>query len=144
MPGPVTTFDPAKHAFSFLGNTFTAFGKDSFIKASRDEDAFTKEVGTTGEVVRSKNNNRCGSVEVTVMAHSQDNDILSSLAAADELTGTTVGELTMLELNGTSRLSASQAWIRKAPDMERAKVAGEVVWIFDCADLEIFHGGLVL
>lgn len=140
---PFATYDPAKHLLSFAGNILTGAGKDTFIKASRDEDGFTKHKGVSGEGGRSKNNNNGGTVEYTCLAQSQTNDILSALAAADELLGTGTGSLFCRELNGTTVLHSTIAWVKKHPDLERGKEAGEVTWIFDCDDLQIFNGGLL-
>ncbi len=140
---PFPTYDPALHLFSFAGNILTGAGKDKFIKASRDEDSFTKHKGVAGEGGRSKNNNRGGTVEFTVLAQSQTNDILSAILAGDELLGTGVGALFLKELNGTTVLAASNAWLKRVPDTERGKEAGEVTWMWDCDDLEMFNGGLL-
>ncbi len=102
-----------------------------------------KHKGVSGEGGRTKNNNNGGSLEYTCLAQSQDNDTLSAIAAADELLGTGQGALFLKELNGTTVVHSSAAWIKKLPDTERAKEAGEVTWIFDCDDLQIFNGGLL-
>lgn len=136
------TYDPAKHIVTFAGNLLTGAGKDKFIKLSRDEDSFMKHKGVAGEGGRSKNNNTGGTVEYTVLAQSQTNDILSAILAGDELLGTGVGSLFIKELNGTTVAQATLAWIKRVPDTERAKEAGEVTWIWDCDDLQIFNGGL--
>lgn len=139
----IKTYDPAKHLLSFAGNLLGSPGKDTFIKASRNEDGFTLAKGVSGEGTRTKNNNHSGTVEYTTMASSQTNDILSAIAAADELLGIGVGPLFMKELNGTSVLHAQNAWIKKLPDTERAKEAGEVTWVFECDDLQIYQGGIL-
>lgn len=140
----IRTYDPAKHLISFAGNLLGSPGKDTFIKASRNEDGFMLQKGVAGEGTRTRNNNKSGTVEYTCLASSQTNDILSAIAAADELAGTGVGTLFMKESNGTSVLHALNAWIKKLPDTERAKEAGEVTWLFECDSLEIFQGGIVL
>lgn len=138
------TYDPALHLASFAGIPFgTSFGKDAFIKASRNEDGFTLAVGVAGEAARAKNNNHSGTVEVTVMANSQICDALSAIVAADEVAGTGVAPFFLKELNGTSVLFAQDAWVKKLPDMERGKEAGEVTFVFECRDLKIFNGGLL-
>lgn len=136
------TYDPAKHLLSFASVILTGAGMDQFIKVTRDEDSFTKHKGVSGEGGRSKNNNRGGSLEFTVLAQSQVNDILSAMLAGDELLGTGVGAVFLKELNGTTVVSGENGWLKRVPDLTRAKVAGEVTWIIDVDDLEIFHGGL--
>lgn len=138
-----STYDPALHLLSFAGQLISAFGKDTFIKATRAEDSFTTQVGVSGEGVRSKNNNRSGTVEITVMAQSQDCDVLSAILAADEASGAGVATFFMKQLNGTSVLHAANAWLMRQPDMERAKEAGEVTFTIATDNLEMFNGGLL-
>lgn len=137
------TYDPAKNLLSFLGNLIGGFGPDTYIAVSRNEQGFTFQAGAGGEGVRTQNRNRSGTVTVTLLASSSSNDILSAIAAADELAGTGVGALFLKELNGTTVVSAQNAWIQKRPDVQRAKEAGVVEWVFECEDLESFAGGLL-
>ncbi len=139
----VRTYDPAQFLFSFAGVPLTAYAPDTFIKVERDEDSFSKQTGATGEVTRSKSNNRGGKVTLTLMSHSQDNDALSAIQAADELSGTGVAPLQGKELNGTTVVSAANAWIQKPPAVERGKESGTTEWTFDCAVIEVFNGGLL-
>lgn len=128
---------------SFLGNLFASgFGPDTFMKVTRNEEGFSLQMGVNGDGVRSKNNNQSGRVEFTVLQNSQANDILSALAAQDELAGTAIGPLFIKQANGTTRVSAQNAWIVKQPDIERAKEAGTVTWLFESDKLEMFNGGL--
>lgn len=136
------TYDPAKVLFSFAGSLITGYADDTFIEAERAEDGFTLLVGASGEGARSKNNNKSGTVTVTLMASSQSNDILSALAAADELAGTGVGALYLKELDGTTLVSAPAAWIKKMPSVSRGKEVGTVQWVFDCESMEMSVGGL--
>jgi hypothetical protein len=137
------TYDPAKVLFSFAGIPVTGYAPDTFLEVERDEEAYTKQVGAAGEVVRTRNNNRGGKVTVTLMADSQTNDLLSAIAVADELTGVGVGALLGEEANGTLLFNAANAWVQKMPRVERAKEAGTVQWVFDCAELYVFVGGLL-
>jgi hypothetical protein len=127
---------------SFAGIPISDFAPDTFITVERDEDNFTKQTGASGEVVRTRNNNRGGKVTFVLMAHSIQNDLLSAVAALDELSALGVAPFFLKELNGTSTAAAESAWIQKTPNMERAKEAGTVSWVLDCAELEMFSGGL--
>lgn len=138
------TYDAAKHLFSFAGQLIAnGFGPDTWLKVSRNNDGFTLTKGASGEGTRSKTNDNSGTVELTLMADSQANDILAAIGVADELSGTGVGALFIKEFNGTTRVSAGSAWIKKLPDLERAKEVGTVTWVFECDDLELFAGGLL-
>lgn len=138
------TYDPAEHMFSFLGNLIASgYAKGTFIKVTRNSDSFTHEKGPAGDGVRSKTNDRSAIVELTLMAHSQANDVLAALAAADELNASAIGPLFIKELNGTMKVSGENAWIIRQPDIERGDAAGNTVWRFLVDDCQQNPGGLL-
>lgn len=138
------TYDPAKHVFSFLSNLIASgYAKGTFIKVTRNSDSFTHDKGPAGDGVRSKTNDRSARLELTLMAHSQANDILSALSAADELDASAIGPLFLKETNGTTRVHGENAWIIRQPDTERADGAGNVTWAFLIDDCDQFNGGLL-
>lgn len=134
-------YDPAKHVVTWGPYLISGFGQGTFIKGARDEQAMQKKVGVDGEVVRSRNKNRGGTVEITLLQSSASNDIFSSAAQADELTGTGVFPLLVQDLLGTTVMFAQNAWLQKPADNERAKEAGENTWILDCDKLDMLVGG---
>lgn len=140
---PTKTYDPKKVLFSFAGVLIQGYASGTFIEADRNEDGFTLTKGAGGEGARTMNNNRSGTVTVTLLASAQSNDALAAIAAADELSGTGVAPLFAKEFNGTMALAAANAWVKKLPKIDRAKELGEVQWVFECEDLELFAGGLV-
>lgn len=136
------TYDPKLVLVSFGEVSLTGFADGTFVNVSRDEDAFTKLVGAGGDVVRSRNRNRSGSVTVTLIHGAPENDLLAAIAQADELTGTGVRALMVKEANGTTICAGQSAWIRKSADAEYAKEAGSREWTFDVESLDMFVGGL--
>ena len=137
------TYDPALVNISFSGLPLTGLAPDTFLKVSRSEDGFMPIVGAGGEVARAQSRNHLGEVELTLMATSQANDLLSAIANADELSGLGVGALFIKELNGTTLCMSESAWVKKLPDMERGKEITTVTWVFTCAELKMFIGGLL-
>jgi hypothetical protein len=137
------TYDPAQLLFSFAGIPVTGYAKDTFIEVEYEADAFSDEVGAAGEVVRVKNNDERGTVTVTLMADSQTNDLFSAVAAADRVSGTGVAPLLGKEFNGTTAFSSANAWVKKMPKVERGTEAPTVQWVFRCAKLKVFVGGLL-
>lgn len=138
------TYNPRRVTFSFKGLNISAFMDGTFIEVERNEDAFMTHVGANGDVTRTKNQNKTGKVTITLVAASLDNDLLAAMHRLDELTESFtpgVGAIQIKDLSGTMRCRAAQAWITKAPKIERAKESGSVVWVFECAELEIFAGG---
>lgn len=141
------TYNPRRVTFSFKGLNISAFAEGTFIKVERNEDGFTTQVGSNGDVTRSKNLNLTGKVTITLVGSSSDNDLLAALYIADEkaiATSPGVGSLQIKDLSGTMRCFAAQAWIMKLPTVERAKESGNVEWVFECAELEVFPGGNIV
>ena len=137
------TYNPKAVQLSFLGNIASGYAEGTMITATRNEDDFTAQAGTTGEVTRVANCNRTGTVTIRLKAASQFNDVLSALRQQDLLFGNALGPLFIKELNGTTLVSAAEAWIKRQPDMERGKEESVVEWTLECADLDAFLGGLV-
>lgn len=135
------TYSPDAVSFSFKGYTIRGFQSGTFIDAERKEDGFQMHAGSQGDVTRTQNLDRTGSVTLTLMAQVSDNTILQAIADLDEQFGTGVGELQIMDHSGLMEVHAENAWIRKRPKDERAKESGATVWIFDCADLEIDVSG---
>ena len=138
----IRTYDPAAVLPSFLGGILTGFADGTFISVERNEDGFTLVVGASGESARAQSRNKSGVVTFTILATSQTNDYLSAIAEADEALGTGVGEFQMAELNGTTLIHATNAWVKKMPKVERGKEVSTVEWTIECEDLGIFAGGL--
>lgn len=138
------TWDAGQLSIAFGPDLLSGLGEDSVVKVTRDEQSFIKHTGADGETTRSRNRNKGGTVTVTLMRGSASNDILSAALAEDEQFGTGVRPLTIKNLLGTTLHFAASAWIQKAPDDDMMKESNEIEWVFDCADLEYFAGGLVV
>jgi hypothetical protein len=137
------TYDPSKVLFTLGGVLITGYADGTFLKVSRDEDSFTKQVGSGGEVARSANKNKSGSIALTLMQSSPSNDYLSGLVTVDELAGTGVVTAQVKDANGTSLHLAPEAWVKKPTDSEYAKETGSREWLIDCAQLVPFAGGVL-
>lgn len=138
------TYAPAEVIVTFKGINIVGFMDSTFVEVERDEDSFTKHVGATGDVTRTRNHNTGGKVTVTLVQAAASNDLLAAAAAADELLGFGYGPIQVKDLAGNMKCSATQAWVMKLPKVERAKESGSVVWVFDCAELKVFAGGNVV
>ncbi len=138
---PFATYDPAKVTLSMGGNNIVGFAPGTFVKCARNEDAYTLSVGADGLGARTRNANRSGTIEITLKADSPSNDLLSAQAALDELSGEGVGAALVKDGTGTTVASAENAWIKKLPDIERAKELGEVTWTFETDLLQLTVGG---
>lgn len=123
------------------GIIISGFADGTFVTVERDEDAFTKQVGTDGEVTRSKSNNKTGSVTITLMQSSASNGDLTVMHALDELTGNGVGPFLMRDGSGNSKYAAENAWIRKYPSAEYGREATGREWVIDVDKLNVAEAG---
>lgn len=136
-------YDPLAVLISFREVSFVGLAEGTFVEAQRDEDAFTKKTGSTGDVARVKNRNRGGSVKVTLMQTSPTNSQLSSYHKKGEsfpLTLNDVGELQIKDLMGNVLCHAANAWVKKVANISYGKDLAGREWTFDCAVLEISIG----
>jgi Protein of unknown function (DUF3277) len=135
------TLDPGQIVIAWGPHIVSGYADGSFVKASRDADAFSKSVGADGSAVRIRSRNKAGSVEITVQQTSATNDFFAAKALEDELLGTAVMPLIVKDLAGRTVVVAAESWIRKSPDVEESKDMTDRTWILDTGDLELFAGG---
>lgn len=137
----VFTFDPKQVSMIVGGKIMSGFADGTFIKLSRNEQAFNLKVGVDGEGTRVKNNNRSGKVEITLMQSSSSNDDLSGFAAADEASATGAVPILFKDGSGRTIASAATGWVQKYPDTEFAKEATTRNWMLETDELILFIGG---
>lgn len=145
MP-PLTlgTYDPTEQDVVFNGIPIDGFAPGTFIKVSRNEDGWSFQPSNSGGGARSRNPNRSGRFEFTLLAASPSNGFLNAFAVADELSGQGVGEVYVRDRSSLAcECSAQNGWIVKFPDYERAKEMGEVTWVIECDDINMSHGGII-
>ena len=96
-----------------------------------------------GDVARARTNDRRGTVTFKLMQTSDTNALLSALRNADLLApnGAGVGALEVRDLQGTTLLSAAEAWIKKMPQTAFDREIGAREWVIRCAVLEGVVGG---
>ncbi len=141
---PLGTYDPTKVNISFGGVTVDGFAEGTFIKATRNNDAWAWKGSNSGGGGRSRNPDKSGRLEFTLHAQSPSNGYLTQIARLDELTGTGVRSCAVKDRTSfTSNCFAGKAWIEKIPDFERGREIGEVTWILECDELDIYHDGSI-
>lgn len=142
MADPVQTFDPGRYVLIFRGREIVQFADGTFIKWSRDEAAYKKKTGGQGTTVRVRNRNTAAKCMVTLQQTSPSNNDLTEAADLDELEiPLGVGELMLVDLNGTTVIHAQQAWIEKRPDYEVSDDLGGNEWSIDTGPCEYSVGG---
>lgn len=125
------------------GFIISGFAEDEVIKIARDDDAFIKTVGVSGEVARRTNFNQSGMITITLMQSSASNDDLSALASVDYATRGIAGAVPVImkDQSGRSLFVSPFGWVKKFPDSSFAKNPGSREWIIDCSTLLISIGG---
>src|SRR4029077_4459958 len=68
---------------------------------------------------------------------------LSNLALADEQTGAGVAPVELKELNGTTLIAGTDAWIKKFPAMKRSKEVDTVEFEIRVGEMKVFIGGML-
>jgi hypothetical protein len=135
------TIDPKKIIVVFKGRPITGFADGTYLQIERNADTWNTKVGCSGHVARSKSNDRSGTVKITLMQTSSDNDFLSLCAELDENGNAGVGELKIKDALGTSDYRSSAAFVLKPAAASQSNNVENREWTLFCADLSIFNGG---
>lgn len=135
------TYDPKQVIVTFGARQLTGFADGTQIIVRPNEDAWALTVGNDGEGTRSKSNNNSGQIEVSLMQSSDDNAYLSAIYNADKLNNSGVNPAGVKDINGSSLYFAAQAYLKRLPDSEFARVAGARTWIIETDNLQAFVGG---
>lgn len=137
------TYDPAKIVITFKGVVLLAPADGTFVTAERHEDTFTYAYGAHGDMARIRNRKKGGRVNVTLMGISPTNAQLSTFLAEDELEGLGYGTLQIEDLNGTTLVHATNAWIVRPANFQAGSDHSPREWQFDCEKLDTHIGGQV-
>ena len=134
-------YDPKLVSMIVGTKIISGFGDGTYIKVSRNEQAYNLKVGVDGEGTRAKNNNRSGKYEITLMMSSASNDDLANLASADELSGTGAVPVLLRDGSGRTVCTSATGWVQKQPDREFEKEANTVTWVIESDEVLMFIGG---
>lgn len=135
------TYDPAKVIVNVAGANLEGYADGTFINAERSSDTFTKSTGSDGRTTRVKQNDKSGTITITLQQSSPSNNILSSIMVLDEASNEGIVPIAIKDILGTTAIASGYCWVKKPPAVGFAKDAGNREWLFDCAVLEIFVGG---
>jgi len=135
------TYNPREVIVTFRGVPLSGFTDGTFIEGSRNNPSWNTSVGADGEGVRAKSNDKSGTVTLTLLQSSASNLSLATLAQLDELAGEGSGQLEVVDLSGTTVMSAADAWIQQPADISFGQEKEDRVWVFETDDLFMLHGG---
>lgn len=137
-------YDADQITISFGTVALKGLAEDDFLTLDQDTDDFTDVVGVTGEVTRSKSNDRRATLTIRLMQTSDDNDLLSAINNADFRAANGAGiSAVMVRDRGTGRalFAGPESWIAKPPQVVFGRSAKVREWKIRIANLERFDGG---
>lgn len=143
MSAPLGTYDPSRVIIAVGSVIVTGFGPDGFIKVARNEDGVMLQMGAGGDGAITINQNKSGTIDLTLMQTSPSNLLLSAILRLMEGAGKGVVPFQVKDVLDKGTLcSAQSCWVKKWPDMERAKELGVVTWPLESNQIEFFIGGV--
>ena len=124
-------YNTGQVSLSLGGVPLSGFGEDAMVSIEWDSDITTDKVGVDGEVTASKTNDRRATATITLMESSPSNAVLTGFFLARKAEDGISGETVI----------GPEAWVLKAPSVEKGKEAGEREWSIRIADAEYAHTG---
>ena len=115
------TWDPSQLNVIVGGSIINSWNT---VSIDLDEDEQFQSVGTSGEVTRSINASKMGTVTLTVPQSSADNATLSAIAVAKSIVS-----FSTIDKSGNSVHVMAQAFMSKRAPSEYTKESGEREWI---------------
>jgi hypothetical protein len=134
------TFDP-KEVSVILGEYILRGFSDDQVSVVRDNSAYELTVGCSGEGVRTKSNDKSGTITITLQQSSPSNDDLSTLALLDETSNLGLRPFYMKDSLGTTIYSAISCFVEQIPEASYGKSATDRVWVIKTDALLGFLGG---
>lgn len=138
----VKTYDPGQIVVAAGPNIIGGFAEDgSLVEVARAEPSWKTHVGADGEISRTRNRNKSGTIKLRLLRTSASNDVLQSYAAQDELDGTGIFAISVKDLLGTTLHQGSNAWVEQPADDSFEKEANEREWTIAVGNLDMSDGG---
>ena len=138
------TYDFKHYSVIFADTLIEGWAPGTAVTVSPEGPGFTDQVGTDGNVVRERSNDRRVTVTFALMQTSESNDFLSDLYLADRelLNGRGPASLRIVDRFGSTVFEAAKAWIQKDPEATLDATATEREWEIRVAEMRPFHGSV--
>lgn len=137
-------YDPKEVTITWRGIPLNSGIVDgTFITVVRTSRNSALNIGSDGGGTMVINNDRSGTIGLTLRSGSDTNDTLSDVVNIDE-SGTglkAVGELEVRDFSGRTLHFAEEAFLDGPPDDEFANDESEIPWAFQCHDLKMNSRG---
>jgi hypothetical protein len=141
--GILGTYVPDEVSLIAVGIPITGFAPGTFISVEQNEDAFSLQVGSSGEACRTRTNNLSSRITFTLLQSSNDNLLLSAVFNSDQLSPAGDGILPTLikDNSGTTVIGAEKSWIVRMPTVEFANEGGTREWVIETDRINAVVGG---
>lgn len=137
----VKNYDPKEVSIIIGGNIATGFADGTYLMVERNNPSWNLNIGSDGEGVRAKSNDKSGRFVLTLQQGSPMNDILSGFYQADELASSGTFSVLVKDNNGSSLHAAASCWVVQPASAEYAREIGSREWTIETDALETFIGG---
>ena len=128
------SYDPKEVTVNFGGFNLSGYAPGTFVVVARaDNEIWKSQAGAGGEVARTKNNNKIGTVTLTLKQTSPSRTQLDLLKNSP-------APLPLLVRNNSDKkfiAEAAEAWIKTDPDNEFGDEESAVEYVIECADLNM-------
>lgn len=143
MPADIIrTYSPGLVTVIFGEVIAVGYADGSFVTAEMAEDGIVETVGEDGSVVINQNLNELGQVTLRLLHQSPANALLQAIYNANRLSiGSGVRPLRVKDENGSTLITAPQAWIVRSPNVEFADQAAPREWLLRGSPMRFFGGG---
>jgi hypothetical protein len=143
--GAARSYNLAQVVITIGGLPLEGFGADDAVSFEPTSDLYENKVGADGEVTRSLNNDRSGTLTFTLMGTSLSNDIFNTFLQLTKAVG--IGDIFPIfikDLRSGDTLVAEQCWLNREADMSFGRVASEREWSCFAAKVTTSHGGALI
>lgn len=129
MSTEVRTYNPDRIVLLVGGVQMQGYAEETFLELAPMADRVLSKSGADGEVARAINTDRRHTLTITLQQTSPSNDVLSGLAAADDLTcGGAAFPVLVQDLCGRTMFAAASAWVSKTPPVVFGREVQDRVW----------------
>ena len=142
MAGEVRSYNPARVLVLIGSVPMQGFADGSGVEIAPAAARVTSKAGMDGEVARSIGTDKRHTVTIRLQQTSPSNDVLSAMAAADELSGGGLPVPIMIQdLSGRSLFSADAGWVSQVPTQAFGVEVGEREWTLETGRPSVFIVG---
>lgn len=141
--GSLRRYSLAECVVTVNGIPIEGFQADDAVTYSPNSPLNESEVGADGEVTRSTNQDRSGTITFFLKASSQSNNVFNAFMQAAKA-GLGIGDVFSVMVNNLGsgdKIIAPQTWIEQEPDVAIGRTDYDKEWLCRTANAVVTHGG---